>query len=261
MLWSICCSCVVSELKTPLQQRGGILSLSTTLLPKFSSVTSPALAHCIQAWGAEIHFTAMTCQWNCTRNMSGPALQRWCFSLSWGWEFYRFIHFSLSSSVEAQGPPVLGHRFDQTTVCHQSWPIAPGAEISRPADYVPAFSQEHHKIRLFSCRTAVLQGDTPSGIPACFHLFSSITSASGWETLKLSLCHELTPCFSLSMVKLVWKIPFPCPCSPVQCPPHYYNVLSLVVLGYLFWGLSPLTTPAKAVHLFPSLFWVMKKRI
>lgn len=145
-LWCICCNHVVSELKKLVQQRSDILSLFTTLLPKFSSVTNPDLVHCVHVRGAEVHFATMMYLWNYSRNMQGPALQRWCFSLSWGWGLYRFIHHALSSSVELLSPLVLGHWFEQATDCHKSWPIAPAAEISRPADYVPTLSQQRHKL-------------------------------------------------------------------------------------------------------------------
>lgn len=124
----------------------------------------------------------------------------------------------------------------QLTVISQ-WPIAPAAEISRPADYVPTLSQQHHKLCLSSCRTAVLQGNTPSGIPAHLHLFSSITSASGWETSRLSLRHDLTPCFSSSIAKLVWRLPFLAPallcsalpmttmCCPSLCRDICFGIL------------------------------------
>lgn len=123
-----------------MQQRSDILSLFTTLLPKFSSVSNPDLVHCVHVWGTEVHFATMRYLWNYSRNMQGPALQSWCFSLSWGWWFYRFIHYALSSSVEPLRLPVLGHWFEQTTDCHQSWPIAPAAEISRSAMSLPSVS-------------------------------------------------------------------------------------------------------------------------
>lgn len=73
---------------------------------------------------------------------------------------------------------------------------------------VPTLSQRGHKLRLSSCRTAMLQRNTPFGIPAGLHLFSNITSALGCKTLKLSLHRNLTLCFSLYTAKLVWKFPF-----------------------------------------------------
>lgn len=105
-----------------------------------------------------------------------------------------------------------------------------------------------------------LQGNTPSGIPACLHLFSSITSASGWEMLKFSLHHDLTPCFSLSIANRFENSPS-WPLLSCVVPSPWLQCAVPRCAGISVLGSFPMTSVPKPY--FPFLFCsqIMKKRV